>query len=174
MVDASGGESDNLCVSHHQTNAEVAGTAFTRIAVDSPAANHRPAPAPGFRAAGASLFYVTPRGRTWLVRSESTVQLTPATIPDDSVDVEDEVEDSRILAAAETADVIESASPGVYVDSDLGLYYVVTYRAVLMVYGVDLSPVTLPELPPDAVAVDVIPKHLRAAVTRMQEREESA
>ena len=146
----------------------VARVAFAQIEPGSSAANHRPLPCPGYRSAGASLFYVTPRGRTWLVRNGTTAQLTPAEIPTGAVVLDDdEVDDRDVIALAETADAIESARPGIYTSN--GLYYVVTWSFVRMLYGDELRPVALPELPHDAVEVHLLPKDVHAVVSKMKE-----
>ena len=92
-------------------------------------ANSTPPPAPGFRAVGPSLFYVTAAGECWLVRDESgRVQLAPASIPGDASEVDDDEIDVDIAAVAETADTLEANRPtGFYEDS--GVYYFRDSRA---------------------------------------------
>ncbi len=159
----------NMCNGEH--DERIARVAFAKIEPGSPttpAANHQPPPSPGYRSAGPSLFYVTPRGRTWLVRVDATVQLTPAEIPDDCVVVDDdEVHDLQVIALAETADSIESEPPGIYTSN--GLNYVATHRLVRMLYGDEHRPVVLADLPPDAVKIDLVPEHVLAVASQIQE-----
>jgi hypothetical protein len=133
----------------------------------STAANNCSPPAPGYHEVGTLLFYVSDRGRCWLVRdARGLVQLTPAVLPRDSRAV-DEITCVKLGLVAEAADLLEQRQPaGIYHDADI--FYVLTDRGdVFMFYGTYRTIVRVPCLPPYAVAVDIPPREIAAAIERM-------
>lgn len=134
------------------------------------AANHQPAASAGYRLAGSRLYYVTERGDTWLLRGDDgRVQLKPEEPPHDAIDVnENDIDDIAIATVAEAADSLSgSMPPGIYLSS--GLYYVVKFSGVWMLYGDALHAVLLPALPACATRVDVVPEQVTLAVNAMKE-----
>jgi hypothetical protein len=133
----------------------------------SRAANSTPPPEPGFRAVGSLLFYVTERGRCWLVRdARGLVQFTPAVLPRDSR-VVNEIMSIKLDIVAEAADLLEQHQPaGLYRAS--GVLYVLTERSdTWMFYRTCQTVVRVPCLPPRALSVDIPPREITAAIERM-------
>ena len=135
---------------------------------DIVAANDKPPPQPGFRRADERLFYVTQRGRSYLVRDElGCVQLTPAAVPDEARACGDQADDD-VNAVADAADFVdERAGGGVYHDGRY--FYFLAGDSVWMLYGTAHFPVRVPCLPPGAAVVDVPPADVAAVILRMQE-----
>jgi hypothetical protein len=139
------------------------------VLAPSTAANNSSPPAPGYREANFRLFYVTERSQCWLVRDEhGRVQLTPAVLPR-SARVVDEVLDIELGIAEEAADLLEQRQPaGIYHASEF-FYYLSERGDIWMLYGPDHKAVTIARLPPDAAAIDLPPREVMAAITRLKE-----
>jgi hypothetical protein len=145
--------------------------AATRWVVLEPstAANNDSPPKPGHLEEGARLFYVTARGRCWLVRDEQVrVQLTPAALPRRArlVDV---LIDTELGIIEEAADLLDQRQPaGIYHASEI-FYFLSEHGDAWMLYGREHRAVPFARLPPDAVAVDVLPHEITVAIDRLKE-----
>jgi hypothetical protein len=141
---------------------------YWAVLAPSAAANTSPPPEPGYRAAGAHLFYVTAYGRCWLVRdARGRVQLTPAALPPEFRAI-DEIASIDIGIVEEAADLIEQRQPaGIYHASQL-FYFLTDAGAVWMLYGPEHTAVSVPCLPPHASRVDLPPPKITSAIARMK------
>jgi hypothetical protein len=134
----------------------------------STAANNNSPFTPGYRETGQRLFYVSERGRSWLVRdAHGLVQLTPAALPRDCR-VADEITSVKRSLVAEAAELLDQHQPaGVY--HDAGLFYVLTVVCgeTWMLYGTSQTLVRVPTLPPRAILVDIPPREITTAIERI-------
>jgi hypothetical protein len=139
------------------------------VLAPSTAANTAPTSVPGYCVAGLRLFYVTARGQCWLVRDErGRVQLTPAVSPR-GARVVDEILDIELGVVEEAADLLDHRQPaGIYHASEF-FYYLSERGDVWMLYGPDQRAVAIARLPPDATAIDLPPREVMAAITRLKE-----
>jgi hypothetical protein len=139
------------------------------VLASSTAANNNSPPTPGYREAGSRLFYVTERGRCWLVRDEhGRVELTPAVLPRGAC-VVDVLIDMELGIVEEAADLLDQRqAAGIYHASEI-FYYLSERGDAWMLYGPDLTLVLLARLPPDAAVVDLPPHEITAVVVRLKE-----
>ncbi|MCB9652508.1 MAG: hypothetical protein H6729_00050 [Deltaproteobacteria bacterium] len=170
-VDGRKPENHHNRVPDHTSNTTLAAVRWDDAAAEVALrpANHRPPPSPGFWESSARLFYVSELGHVWMIRSaDGRVQLSPAEIPEDSVEVSDDVlHDPDITTVAEAADELaHRIAPGVYADQ--GLHYYVSDRGVWMLYGLELVLVELPFLPPSAKSLDVVPADVVTVIMSME------